>query len=127
MPNRPLSLLAVLIALAASLGAQEKTQVFQGAHIIPITGDPIPQGVLVVTGGKIIAVGPAGQVAIPAGAEIHDVTGKVLMPGLVDSHSHVGAGSGGDGSGPLHPDARVLDSIDVRDSSLQKAQAGGIK
>jgi imidazolonepropionase-like amidohydrolase len=126
MPNRPLSLLAVLIALAASLGAQEKTQVFKGAQIIPVTGEPIANGVLVVAGGKIVAVGTAGKVALPAGAEVHDVTGKVLMPGLVDSHSHVGAGSGGDGSGPLHPDARVLDSVDVRDSSLQKAQAGGI-
>lgn len=126
MPNRPLSFLAVLIALVASLGAQEKTQVFQGAQIIPITGEPIAHGVLVVAGGKIVAVGAAGKIALPAGAEVHDVTGKVLMPGLVDSHSHVGAGSGGDGSGPLHPDARVLDSVNVRDSSLQKAQAGGI-
>ena len=69
------------MALGAS--AQEKPLVFQGAQIIPITGEPIPRGVLVVQGGKILAVGPAGQVAIPAGAEIRDVTGKVLMPGLI--------------------------------------------
>ncbi|MFI5336807.1 MAG: amidohydrolase family protein [Opitutales bacterium] len=100
--------------------------VFQGAQIIPITGAPIAQGVLVVQGGKILAVGAAGQVAIPAGAEIHDVTGRVLMPGLVDSHSHIGAGSGGDGSSPIQPDARVLDSLDVRDPSIRKALAGGI-
>lgn len=126
MPNRPLFTLAVLFALAASLGAQEKTQVFKGAQIIPIAGEPIPNGVLVVANGKIVAVGSADQVKIPAGAELHDVTGKVLMPGLVDSHSHIGGGSGADGSGPIQPDARVLDAIDVRDASIQKAQAGGI-
>ncbi|MDB6114843.1 MAG: amidohydrolase [Lacunisphaera sp.] len=126
MPNRPLLCLAVLIGLAASAGAQEKTQVFQGAQIIPIVGEPIANGVLVITGGKITAVGPAGSVAIPAGAEIHDATGKVLMPGLIDSHSHIGAGSGGDGSGPIQPEARVLDSLDARDASIQKARAGGI-
>lgn len=126
MPNRTQSFLAVLIALAASLGAQEKTQVFKGAQIIPITGEPIAHGVLVVAGGKIVAVGAVDKISLPPGAEIHDVTGKVLMPGLVDSHSHAGAGSGGDSSGPLHPDARVLDSVNVRDPSLQKAQAGGI-
>ena len=126
MPTRPLSVLAVLIGLAASVGAQEKPQVFQGAQIIPIAGEPIAHGVLVVSGGKIVAVGAADKVTIPAGAEIHDVTGQVLMPGLIDSHSHIGAGSGGDGSSPIQPDARVLDSLDVRDASIQKARAGGV-
>jgi len=126
MHPRPLSCLAALLVLAASVGAQEKTQVFQGAQIIPIAGEPIAHGVLVITDGKIVAVGSVGQVAIPAGAEIHDATGKVLMPGLIDSHSHIGAGSGGDGSGPIQPDARVLDSLDARDASIQKARAGGI-
>ena len=126
MLNRPLLGLAALIGCAASLCAQEKPQVFKGAQIIPIAGEPIANGVLVITAGKITAVGPASQVTIPAGAEIHDVTGQVLMPGLVDSHSHVGSGSGGDGSGPIQPDARVLDSLDARDSSIQKARAGGI-
>ncbi len=126
MHTRPLLCLAAVLGLAASLGAQEKTQVFKGAQIIPIAGEPIANGVFVVAGGKIVAVGAADKVAIPAGAEIHDATGKVLMPGLIDSHSHIGAGSGGDGSGPIQPDARVLDSLDARDASIQKARAGGI-
>lgn len=79
-----------------------------------------------VQGGKITAVGAVGAVAVPAGAEIHDVTGKVIMPGLVDSHSHIGGGQGADGSNPIQPDVRVLDAIDVRSPSIQKAQAGGI-
>ncbi len=65
---------------------------------------------------------------IPAGAEIHDVaTGKVLMPGLVDSHSHIGCRQRRRRLGPdpaRRP--RVLDSLDVRDASIQKARAGGI-
>ncbi|SDR95406.1 amidohydrolase family protein [Opitutus sp. GAS368] len=126
MHTRPLLCLAAVLGLAASLGAQEKTQVFKGAQIIPIAGEPIANGVFVVVGGKIVAVGAADKVPIPAGAEIHDATGKVLMPGLIDSHSHIGAGSGGDGSGPIQPDARVLDSLDARDASIQKARAGGI-
>jgi len=48
------------------------------------------------------------------------------MPGLVDSHSHIGGPEGADGSAPLQPDVRILDSLDVRDSRIQKAQAGGI-
>ena len=126
MSYRPLLPLAVLLGLAASLPAQEKPIAFTGAQIIPIVGEPIANGVLVVQHGKILAVGAAGSVAIPAGAEIREATGKVLMPGLVDSHSHIGGGSGGDGSSPIQPDARVLDSIDARSPSIQKAQSGGI-
>lgn len=126
MSFRPLSGMALLFGLALSLGAQEKPQVFTGAQIIPIAGEPIARGVLIVQGGKILAVGEAGKVAIPEGAEVHDVSGKVLMPGLIDSHSHIGSGTGGDGSGPIQPDARVLDSLDARDASIQKARAGGI-
>ena len=126
MSYRPLLPLAVLLGLAASLSAQEKLIAFTGAQNIPIAGEPIAHGVLVVQHGKILAVGAAGSVAIPAGAEIREATGKVLMPGLVDSHSHIGGGSGGDGSSPIQPDARVLDSIDARSPSIQKAQSGGI-
>jgi imidazolonepropionase-like amidohydrolase len=48
------------------------------------------------------------------------------MPGIVDTHSHVGGGSGGDGSGPIQPETRILDSINVRDNGLMRARAGGI-
>jgi imidazolonepropionase-like amidohydrolase len=118
----------LLLALAAAppLAGQERAQVFRGARIIPITSAPIDGGVLVVQGGKIVAVGREGAVRIPNGAEVHDVTGKVIMPGLVDTHSHIGGGDGGDRSSPIHGDVRILDAIDARDDGIQKAQAGGI-
>jgi imidazolonepropionase-like amidohydrolase len=48
------------------------------------------------------------------------------MPGLIDSHSHIGGGSGADGSGPIQPDVRILDSFNPRDTGLKRALAGGI-
>ena len=94
----------------ATLGfAQETPLAFTGAQLIPIAGEPISDGVLVVQRGKILAVGPAGAVAIPAGAEIRPTRGKVIMPGLVDSHSHIGGAQGADGSAPIQPDVRVLE------------------
>ncbi len=106
--------------------AQETPLAITGAVIISIAGETISRGVLVVQHGKILAVGSADTVKIPVGAAVLDASGKVLMPGLVDSHSHIGAGTGGDGSGPIQPDVRVLDSLDVRDASIRKARAGGI-
>lgn len=115
------------IALAAALaGAQDVPQAFIGARVIPIAGPEIENGTVVIHDGKIVAVGESSETATPDSAERHDVAGKVIMPGFVDTHSHAGNVEGGDGSGPMHPDARALDSINVRDARLQKAQAGGI-
>jgi imidazolonepropionase-like amidohydrolase len=122
------TLSAALLAVAAAalpLTAQEQPHAFRGATILPIAGQPIPNGVLVVQGGKITAVG-GPETAIPAGAVVHDATGKTIMPGLVDTHSHIGDGDGGDRSSPMHPSVRILDAIDARDEGIQKAQAGGI-
>jgi imidazolonepropionase-like amidohydrolase len=119
-------LLAALVLTAAPAQPQERVVAFVGARIIPISGPEIPDGVLVVRGGRIVEVGASGKVQIPDGAERRDVRGKVLMPGLVDSHSHVGGVSGADQTAPIQADVRAFDSIDVRDPRIQKAQAGGI-
>ncbi|MGK2858359.1 MAG: amidohydrolase family protein [Thermoanaerobaculia bacterium] len=119
-----LFLATVFLVAAMGATAQQRPHAFVGATIIPIAGDPIENGTLVVDKGKIVAIG-AG-VAIPEGAERHDVSGKVLMPGLVDTHSHVGEVSGADSSAPIQPDVRALDSINARSASIQRAQAGGI-
>jgi imidazolonepropionase-like amidohydrolase len=115
-----------MLLCAASARAQEKAQAYIGAQIISISGPVIADGVLVVQGGKITAVGPRRSTTIPAGAERFDMSGKTIMPGLVDTHSHIGGGSGGDASAPIQPDVRILDSFNVRDTSLKRAQAGGI-
>ena len=117
--------LAAALGLALPLAAQERPHAFRGATLIPISSAPIQNGVLVVRGGKIVAVGGAGT-PVPSDAVVHDVSGKVIMPGLVDTHSHIGGGDGGDRSAPIHPSVRILDAIDARDDGIQKAQAGGI-
>ncbi|MEP6944659.1 MAG: amidohydrolase family protein [Acidobacteriota bacterium] len=120
-----LSVFTVALCFAA-VSAQDKPVAYINARVIPIVGQPIEQGTLIVQNGKIIAVGDSSSVRPPAGATIVDAKGKVLMPGLIDSHSHIGEGSGGDGSGPIQPDVRLLDGLNVRSSSLQRAQSGGI-
>jgi imidazolonepropionase-like amidohydrolase len=123
--RRTLSAALVAAAAALPLTAQEQPHAFRGATLIPISGTPIQNGVLVVQGGRITAVG-GPETAIPAGAVVHDAAGKTIMPGLVDTHSHIGNGDGGDRSNPMHPSVRILDAIDARDEGIQKAQAGGI-
>ena len=95
--------------------------------MIPVAGPEIAKGVVVVHHGKITAVGADGSVAIPAGALRRDVTGKVVMPGLVDTHSpHRRRRRAPTPRAPIQPDVRAIDAINVADSAIQKAQAGGI-
>lgn len=115
---------AGLFAVAAD--AQQRPIAYINAKIIPIVGEPIEQGVLVVQNGKIVAVGDARTVKLSADVMVVDAKGKVIMPGLVDTHSHIGEGSGADGSSPIQPDVRLLDGLNVRSSSIQRAQSGGL-
>ncbi|MEA3054329.1 MAG: hypothetical protein QOG72_3232, partial [Sphingomonadales bacterium] len=65
--------------------------VLTGARIVTMAsadGGIIDDGVIVVRGDRILAVGRRGEVAIPAGAKTVDVTGKTIIPGLVDAHAH---------------------------------------
>ena len=121
-----LTVAVALACAAASISAQERPLAFTGARLITISGPPMEDGVLVVQGGRIVAVGPAARVKPPADAQVVDVRGRTLMPGLVDTHSHIGGGAGADGSAPIQPDVRILDAIDVRSSSIRRARAGGI-
>jgi len=89
------------IALAASLvfatlipvPAQSPggVKAFTGARVIDGTDRaPIDNATIVVRGGKIVAVGPGASVTVPAGAERIALTGKHVIPGLVNAHGHVG-------------------------------------
>lgn len=117
----------VLGLLAADTAqAQDDPHVFRGATIYPMSGDVIDNGALVIQNGEILDVGSVDAVDVPRGAVEIDASDQVIMPGLIDTHSHIGGVSGGDGSSPLHPGVRTIDGINVRNSGMMRARAGGI-
>lgn len=68
--------------------------VMTGARIITMRGDEvIEDGVIVVDGNRITAIGPRASVQVPADATVMDMAGKTIMPGLVDAHWHGSMGS----------------------------------
>ncbi|MEE4451619.1 amidohydrolase family protein [Novosphingobium resinovorum] len=65
------------------------TVVLRGATALTMRGDEtIPNADVVVQGNRILAVGPSGSVRVPRGAAVRDVSGKVIVPGFVDTHAH---------------------------------------
>lgn len=114
-----------ILCIGVNASAQQKPVAFKGALIYPINGAPIQNGILVIQNGVIVSVGN-DEAAIPANAEIVNVKDKVIMPGLVDTHSHLGGPEGGDYSNPINPEARAMDAIDPTSDGFKKALAGGI-
>lgn len=80
------------------IGLQVKTDIpggsiaFTNARIITMKGqEVIENGSIVVEGNKIVAIGSAADVSVPASAMVYDLEGKTIMPGIVDAHAHIGA------------------------------------
>ena len=82
-----------IVLIAAPLRAQVPAAgviAFTGARVIDGTGSaPIEQATIVITNGRITAIGPSASVVPPAGATIVNVAGKTIIPGLINSHAHI--------------------------------------
>lgn len=90
------STIATLLSTAALfLGctpqeAGEAVTVLRGGLLIDgMGGPPVENGLVVIGGDRIVAAGPTGSVEVPAGAVVIDVTGKTIMPGMIEGNSHI--------------------------------------
>ncbi|MBV7258897.1 amidohydrolase family protein [Erythrobacter crassostreae] len=91
------------ISMAVTVNADKATQTvaITGAKVLTMAAGldaqdagVIGNGVIVIEGDRIKAIGPAGEVDVPSGAVIVDAGGKVIMPGFVDAHHHGPHGTG---------------------------------
>jgi len=96
------------------------------AKIVTAAGPLINDGTLVIQGKSILAVGPGNTTPLPAETKSIDANGKWIMPGLVCTHSHIGGVGAADGSSPIQPGVRILDSINVKEAGFKRALAGGL-
>ena len=85
--NRHL-LAAMCAALVTAAGANAQTVAITGGTVYPVSGPAIQNGTVLMKDGKIVAVG--ADVAVPAGAQRIDATGKIVTPGLIDASTQLG-------------------------------------
>lgn len=90
----PAGIFLLLLLVSCKDRADKETATvtaFVGADIIDGTGsDPIRNGVLLISDGRVLSVGSVSQVEVPEGAGVIDVSGKTIIPGIINAHGHVG-------------------------------------
>ena len=80
-----------VLSPAAPTPQSAAVKAFTGARVIDGTDrSPIDNATILVRDGRVVAVGPAARVTVPAGAERVSLTGKTVIPGLINAHGHVG-------------------------------------
>ncbi|MCR9248348.1 MAG: amidohydrolase family protein [bacterium] len=120
-------LIPSVLTLATLAAAQDKVTVYQNARILPGGAPAIEQGVLIVSGGKIQAVGGAST-PIPDGAVIVDCTGRTITPGLIDASFQTTQSYQdlNEQSEEVTPHMRALDCLDPEDPAFTRAREAGV-
>jgi imidazolonepropionase-like amidohydrolase len=105
-----------------------------GGRVVPVEGEPIEGGILLLRDGKIAAVEGPGF-AVPSGVTVVDATGKWVLPGFIDAHAHAGVHEEAEGwagqdtnerTSPNTAHVRALDAINPADEGFRDAIAGGV-
>jgi imidazolonepropionase-like amidohydrolase len=130
---------AIVSPAAAQLGSYnpnpgpQGTFAIRGGHVVTVSGADIPNGTVVISGGKITAVG--ANVAVPANAQIIDATGLMVYPGMIETGSSVGLSEIGQGVaatvdisevGSFNPNAQAYYGIDPHSAHIGVARVVGI-
>jgi imidazolonepropionase-like amidohydrolase len=120
--NRIILWAAAVLLLSASLGAQDL--VLKGGTVLTITNGIIENGTVVIRKGKIHAVGR--DIQVPAGMKVIDTTGKFVMPGIIDSHSHIALTDVNEATDPVTPQIWMNEALEPFSDSIRKTLAGGV-
>jgi imidazolonepropionase-like amidohydrolase len=105
-----------------------------GGRVVPVEGEPIEGGIVLLRDGKIAAVEGPGF-TVPADVAVVDATGKWVLPGFIDAHAHVGVSEEAEGwagqdtnerTDPNTAQVRALDAINPADLGLRDAITGGV-
>lgn len=112
------------------------TRILKGGRVLTMAGQTFDPGYVLIENGKISAIGPLADLPQPApDADVVDLRGKWIVPGLIDAHTHVGIGEQGFGregmdvnetTDPVTPQVRAIDATNPDDEAFRDALAAGV-
>jgi imidazolonepropionase-like amidohydrolase len=95
----------------------------QGGRILTVTRGAVERGDILIRSGKIAAIGT--NLRAPAGVRVIDVRGRVVMPGLIDAHSHRTSDGTNEGADSITSEVRILDVLNAQSRTTWQALASG--
>ena len=120
-----LTTLLILAVFSVGTIAQEKGSVLiQNATLMTITDGIIENGDVLIVDGVITAIGV--DLSAPSGVSVVDGTGKYVMPGIIDAHSHLNTVSTNESRNPVTAEVTMEESINPNSVSIYRALAGGV-
>ena len=125
-----LTRIALMLVAASSLAAQQAVSSAAGATLIKnatvltVTKGTLQNTDVLLQGGKIAQIGR--NLSAPAGARVIDATGKYVMPGIIDPHSHMMADAINEGSLSVTSMVRMRDVLNPTAVNVYRALAGGV-
>jgi imidazolonepropionase-like amidohydrolase len=114
-------------------GGSTGTVAIVGGRVVPVVGEPLDGGIVLVADGRITAVGLG--LSVPADATVIDAAGRWVLPGFIEAHGHVGVdeeaeGWAGDDTNemtePVTAQVRAIDAINPADLGFRDAISGGV-
>ncbi len=117
---------ASVVPMASDKGPYREDRVtfIRGATIMTASHGVVENGSILIRDGKIADVGP--NLTAPSGARIVDGTGKFVIPGIIDAHSHIAADAINEGAVNVSAMVGIQDVIDPNDVGIYRALAGGV-
>ncbi len=116
--------LGVCLLLIFSGFSSGQDLLIKNGTVLTVTGGTMESGDILIRGGVIQKIGK--NLPVPAGIKVIDASGKYVMPGIIDSHTHIALTGTNESSEAITPEVRMRDVVDAEDPSIYTALSGGV-
>jgi imidazolonepropionase-like amidohydrolase len=113
----------LLLVLGLNAQVTKGSLLIKNGTVLTVTKGTLEGSDVLIENGKITKIGKG--LTAPAGTKTIDATGKYIMPGIIDAHSHIALDAINEGTNPVTAEVAVGDVIDPMDISIYRALAGG--
>jgi imidazolonepropionase-like amidohydrolase len=117
-------LVFLVYLMIGALGIEAQDLALKGGTVLTITNGIIEKGTVIIQKGKIVAIGK--DIPIPDSIDVVDVSGKFVMPGIIDSHSHIALTDINEATDPVTPQIWMWEALDPGSDSIRTTLAGGV-
>ncbi len=119
-----LSTILTILGFSASSLLAGGNLLIKNATVMTVTSGVIPKGDVLIVNGMIKQIGQ--NLTAPPGTRVIEANGRYLIPGIIDTHTHIALSGTNEGTEAITPEVRMADVINADDSSIFTALTGGV-